>query len=492
MFRQFTIPKLVNALTIVAVFTMAVRVPTSPDMWWHLACGRTQWQMRTILREDIFSHTALGTPWVNQSWLVQLSMYGLYTRGGFPALSLAVASLVTVAFVFCLGSMQGKGRYGHFGKALIVLWAAISTGRVWAARPHLITFVLTAAWLYTLDRRRRTKQGGAKALAWLPPLMLLWANTHGGYIVGFVLLAAEIGGMSIDELARRRFNRLWPAIRPIAITTLLCVLAALANPQGVRLLLFPFQTLSSGAQQNMIAEWASPDFHATDMLPFLGLLLATWSLTALGSAETDGVDWLRLLGFTFMAMRSGRYIGLCALVAAPMLFRGGRATLARLLLNWGRRISSAPPSRGIPALNWILLAALLLAATAKLIPPLQTRTIETVHSQIYPIAATAYAQRHGIVPNLFNEYAWGGYLIWSLYPQTLVFIDGRADPYGDDLIAAYHATITARPGWQQILEKYDVRTALIPSNSALAAALGASPAWQQAYQDEQATLYQRP
>jgi hypothetical protein len=322
--------------------------------------------------------------------------------------------------------------------------------------------------------------------------MLLWANTHGGYVVGFVLLAAEMGGMFVDALTQRRFDRLWQAVRPLLITTLLCVLAALANPQGIRLLLFPFQTLSSGAQQNMIAEWASPDFHALDMLPFLALLLATWSVMALGRAETGGVEWLRLLGFTVMALRSGRYLGLCALVAAPLLLKGGQAAVARLLLNWGRRPSSVPPVRGIPVLNGLLLAGLFLAAAAKSVVPLQTRTIEAVHRQIYPIAATAYVQRNGITPTLFNDYAWGGYLIWSLYPQTRVFIDGRADPYGDDLIAAYHTAITARPGWQQILDEYAVRTALISPDSALASALDASEIWQEAYRDDVAVLYQRP
>jgi hypothetical protein len=495
---RLDLPRLTAAIALIGVFAMAVRVPLSPDTWWHLRCGEVQWRTRAVIREDLFSHTAAGTPWINQSWLPQLAMYGLYVWGGWPALAVAVAVLVTATFALVAATMRATvppARYAPFGRALVLLWAAIASGRVWAARPHLLTLLLTAAWAYLLDRRRRAPAGGGLGALWaLPPLMLLWVNVHGGYIVGFALLAAEIGGLLFDAWRWGRGSELWPRLRPLLIMTLLSALVALANPQGLRLLLFPFQTLGSAAQQGYVAEWASPDFHALDMLPFLALLLATWAVLPLSRREVPGVDLLRLFGFSAMALRSGRYLGLCAVVAAPILARYGALALRR---EAGEHAAHSDrfsgPARGSPLLNWILLLLVLLAAGVKVAQPLNAATIARVQRDIFPVDAAAYMRAHAaeLPPALFNEYAWGGYLIWTLYPGTPVFIDGRADPYGDALIGDYRRTIMGRPGWDGVLDRYGVHTALIGRDSALAALMEASAAWERVYGDELAVVFVR-
>ncbi len=482
MFARLNLERLVTAIVLVAVFAMAVRVPASPDTWWHLRCGEVQWQTRAVLKSDLFSHTAQGAPWVNQSWLPQLAMYGLWTLGGFPALALAVAALVAGAVALILAASEAPGRYGYLWRALVVIWAAISTGRVWAARPHLISFLLTAAWLYLLDRHRA---GKPKALYWLPGLMALWANSHGGYIVGFLLLCAEIGGQVLDWLPARRTSSLWPRIKPFVLLTLLAALAASINPQGLGLLLFPFQTLSSPAQQNYVAEWASPDFHAADMLPFLGLLLATWSALVFSTRPVNGAEWLRLLGFSAMALRSGRYLGLCALVMAPLLAQHGAAALARFGLPGGNNVRSRP-TRGHPAINWLLLALIVTASVLKIARPLDAALIERIHRQSFPVDAVDYMQQRQLPATLFNEYAWGGYLIWRHIP---VFIDGRADPYGDALITAYRNAISAQPGWEQTLDSSGVHTALLAANSPLAMVMETNAGWKNVYRDDIAVLY---
>jgi hypothetical protein len=489
-YRQFGIPKLITILALVAVFAMAVRVPISPDMWWHLRCGEVQWRTRQVLRTDVFSHTAQGTPWVNQSWLPQLVMYGMYAVGGFPALAIAVAVLVTVAFGFTLFAMRTEGRYGYIWRAFVTIWAAISTSTVWAARPHLITFVFTAVWVYILDQQRRKSSANIGHLWSLPPLMLLWANCHGGYIVGFILLGTEIAGCVVSDLWHRRLA-VWSRLYILIIVTLLCILAAAFNPQGIRLLIFPFQTLSSYAQQGLVSEWASPDFHTAEMLVFLALLLATWSALPFSSSKTTGVEWVRLLGFTVMALRSGRYIGLCVLVAAPLLFKHGHLAMTRLAINWGKRPSIIPPARGLPTLNWAILTLVLIGAGTKVVAPLNVQTIARIHRKGFPVEAVAYMRDHDLPPTLFNDYGWGGYLIWALYPGTPVFIDGRADPYGDALIESYHQIISARPGWDERLKEHQVNTAIIRADDPLASVMQGCPEWQPVYKDALAIIFCR-
>jgi len=483
--RRFGIPALFVAITLIAIFTMAVRVPISPDMWWHLRCGQVQWETRSVIKEDLFSHTAFGTAWVNQSWLPQIVMYGLYTLGGLPALALAVAALTTMAFALVLLGTETEGQYDHFWRALVIVGAAISTGRTWVPRPQMLTLVLTAAWVLILDRHHVRGPKGSASLLWLPPLMVLWANSHGGYIVGFILLALQMGGVLASAIRERTFRSLWASLRPLLIVTGLCLVAALLNPQGIRLVLFPLQTLNSGAQQNLIAEWASPDFHALDMLPFLALLIATWSALAFSGKQIAAVDWLRLTAFTVIGLRSGRYIGLSAVVMAPLLYRYGKATWKQW---WPSAPTIARPTRGIPALNWLLLALVLFAAGVKVALPLQRQTIQEITRTLFPTQAVEYLRTHGVQDNLFNEYGWGGYLIWEL-SGTLVFIDGRADPFGDDLIVAYQKTVSARPGWEAVLQEYQVRTVLIQPDCALASALAQSDAWQETYRDTQAVIF---
>lgn len=499
---QLDIPHLTWAIVLVAVFAMAARVPASPDTWWHLRCGEVQWRTRTVLKSDVFSHTAAGQPWINQSWLPQLFMYGLFAWGGFPFLALGVAATVTATWALGMLAVRGaaqpapQGRYAHFWRALVVLWAAVATGRVWAARPHLVTFLLAAAWIYLLDRhRRKNTPGQIGVLWWLPPLMLLWANSHGGYIVGLVLIGAEIGGLLEDALWQRaerpgQPGNLWTRLRPLLIVTLLCLLAASINPQGIHLLLFPFQTLGSYAQQQYVAEWASPDFHAADLLPFLALLLATWSALALAERRVPGAELLRLLGFTAMALRSARYLGLAALVMAPLLARYGALAWRRLAPEKPRP-PAASPALGSPLLNWVLLFLILAAAGIKVALPLDEQTISAVHEQTFPVAAAGYMQDHDLPPTLFNDYAWGGYLIWRLYPGTPVFIDGRADPYGDALIATYRQAASAQEGWEAILDAHHVQTALISAAGPLALAMRAGDDWQEVYRDELAVLFVR-
>jgi hypothetical protein len=359
---------------------------------------------------------------------------------------------------------------------------------VWAARPHLITFVLTALWACLLNRQQQRDGHRIGVLWWLPPLMLLWANSHGGYIIGFVLIGMQILGAIVSAAWGRDFAGLWKCIRPLAIIATLCVLAALINPQGIRLILFPFQTLSSTAQQELIAEWASPDFHAADMLPFLALILATWSALAF-SGRTGGTEWVRLLGFTAMALRSGRYIGLCAIVAAPILFRHGAYLWSRERGSNGRASFPRRAARGVPLVNWVLLFAILSAAGLKIALPLNGQAIERVHRDIFPVDAVAYMRDHDLPPQILNDYGWGGYLMWELFPDVPVFIDGRADPYGDDLIRAYRQAVTAQRGWEAVLDTHSVHTALIGSNSALASVLRQSESWRIVYEDALAIIF---
>ena len=315
---------------------------------------------------------------------------------------------------------------------------------------------------------------------------MLWVNVHGGFIVGFLLLGGALAGELMEDWKAGRLERrgLLEGFKMLV----LAALAVLVNPWGYRVWLVPFQHLGSPAHQTLIAEWASPDFHQADLWPFLGLMLTTMAVLALSRRRVSLTDLILFLGFTAMALRSGRFVGLACLVMAPLLGRYGAAIRA----NW--RMANGEwrmANRKLQLVNWLLLAVVLLGYILKVTLPLSPAVTRQAEEMLFPTQAVDYLLAHDLPRQMFNSYNWGGYLTWRLYPRYPVFIDGRADVYGDDLLWEYYRVITLRPDWDEILRRHNVNLVLIEAGSALAALLEERPDWQRVYVDEQAVIFVR-
>jgi len=108
-----------------------------------------------------------------------------------------------------------------------------------------------------------------------------------------------------------------------------------------------------------------------------------------------------------------------------------------------------------------------------------------------PYEAADFLARNDLPPELFNSYNWGGFLIWRLYPQYRVFIDGRTHLYGEEVLEEYLKSYWASPQWHKPLERYNMNSIIIERDSAFAALLTESPNWQQVYADELAVVFVR-
>jgi hypothetical protein len=240
-----------------------------------------------------------------------------------------------------------------------------------------------------------------------------------------------------------------------------------------------------------IAEWASPNFHHAEYIPFLLLLLATMASLAWSQLRVRPRDVLLLTVSTFTALSSIRLIPFFVLVAVP-------------ILSWPleRRNSSArpqswpqtPDTSRVPLPYAGLLNALILFALAGFVGyqiNMVVRRQPQVEAQRFPVGAVAYLQAHPASGPLFNLYDWGGYLIWKLNPQTPVFIDGRADLYGEFLMRQFADTYGLKGNWQETLQTWRIRTVLVNPDSALAVALRNAPDWEVGYSDSQAIVFER-
>lgn len=461
------------------LFAMASRNVTDPDLWWHLRTGQLILQTGHVPRTDPYSFTRAGQRWVDHEWLSQVLIYSLYRAGGWIALIAAFGAVVAAALMLVFARSPGK----PYVAAVVTLLGAFASAPSWGVRPQMLTFLLASLLLLLLER----SYSQPKLLWWIPPLVLLWANLHAGYAlgIGFVILFAA--GDALDAafglIARTEFTR---RFKILAAVLVLSVAVVVINPNGASLYAYPFQTLHSTAMQAYITEWLSPDFHDPRYLPLLLMILGTLILPAVSPRRLWPRELLLLLVTTYAALRSVRHIPVYVLVAVPLL----SATLDAWFAGKHFSLISAtekPPTRLQAILNASILAIFAIFIVVRL--TYVTRHQSTVEAQEFPAAAVSYLRTHPMAGPMLNHYNWGGYFIWTLYPQYPVFIDGRADLYGDAFMDDLASTFYVRgKHWQEPLETWGIRTVVLPPDTTLVTALQQIPSWQVAYADKQAVI----
>jgi hypothetical protein len=485
-----TFRRLLLVLTLLSIFTMAMRVSMGSDTWWHLRAGEWMAEHRQILREDPFSLTRAGQPWIYPGWLAELILYGVFRLGGFAGLNLLTA-LMVLAGLGCLWPiLEGPPLL----KAFTLLLAAMASGVYWAARPHIFSFALTGIFLLILEGVRN---GQRKALWALPALMVLWVNLHGGFAIGFLLLGAYLAGEAISWLAPRMLRvatsletrqRRRATVLALSAASAGCVAAVCINPNGPSMLAYPFKTLSIGVLQDYIVEWQSPNFHNLEVQPFLWMLCLLIVAMAYSSKRPSLTELILVIGFSAMSFMAGRHIATFALAASPVLARHAHASLAPLLER--RKKGKELRPRLAKALNLAILCVLAAAALLKVHLPLsEAFNEEEIRSRV-PAEAVAYIAAHNPAGPIFNSYNWGGYIIWELFPAYRSFVDGRTDLFGDEILKQYLQVWQVEEGFAEVLEAWDIRLVLVEPNAPLARVLPLQ-GWRTLYADEKAVVLAR-
>ncbi len=475
----FTTKRVFVAVVFLGILAMAARSVGAPDVWWLLKTGQLIAPARAVPRTDPFSFTRAGYPWVAHEWLSELFIYGIYRISGWGGLIVVFGLTVCAAFFL----VYLRSAPDPYSSGVIVLWGAWATAPIWGVRPQMISLFLTSLWLLILERSERNP----RLLWWTVPLTVLWVNLHAGFALGLALVLFFLVGEFLEQTASHTRPNV-ARLRALAITFLFDLLLVPLNPNGARMYSYPLETLRSKAMQDFIAEWASPNFHHAAYLPFLLLLLATIASLAWSPLRARPRDTFLLMASTFAALSAIRMIPFFVLIAVPILSRPveswARADQRRL----GRPASRIPvPYGGV--LNLLILLSLTGFVGFQIHRAVHRQP--QVEAQRFPAGAVAYLQAHQAVGPLFNLYDWGGYLIWRLYPQIPVFIDGRADLYGESLMRQFGDTYDLKGDWQKILEEWQIRTVLALPDSALGVALRHAPGWEVGYSDSHAVVFER-
>jgi len=423
-----------------AGFTLAVGFATGdPDTYWHLASGQWMLDHREILRTDIFSSTVTGQPYSVGEWLGEIVLTLVFNAGGWAGLAIFRAFLVAIA-AFFLARLSRRGGAPLIAALLIVIWALVVSKTRWTDRPAIFTFVLFPV---VLDLLYCARAGSRRALVAIPPLILLWANLHGGYAIGIALVVAFTAEAA---LVRRR------DLVPFAVILGAAIALSFIDPETFGVAGAAGHAL---APPRFISEEAPPD-----VLEASGFVFAAFVLAAVGVALLYGgalLDALLLIPLLWLALTAQRHLVFFVFAATPLIAAGAARAYARLM---PRRAPLRPLPDPAAAALAILLAigALVSAVSAPTVPD----------ESAYPAAAVP-ALKAGS-GTLLNEYDWGGYLI-SRVPERKVFVDGRLFPFYPAVLRDYRDAVELRSNWRDVLARYDVREVLLRPGKALAVAL---------------------
>jgi hypothetical protein len=423
-----------------AGFTLASGYPTGdPDAYWHLASGQWMLDHREILRVDIFSSTVNGQPYSVGEWLGEIVLTLVFNAGGWAGFAIFRALLVGIA-AFFLARLARRGGAPLVAALLVVMWALVLSKTRWTDRPAIFTFVLFPV---VLDLLYSARAGSRRALLVIPPLVLLWANLHGGYAIGIALVLA----FAVEAVALRR-----PDIVPLVLTLVASIALSFVDPETFGVGGAAGHAL---APPRFISEEAPPDVLEASGFVFAAFILATCAIALLdGGGLLDALLFIPLL---WLGLSAQRHVMFFAFAATPFVAAGAARVYARL--RPGVRPLRPLPPPAAAALALLLCAGALASAIGAPTEP---------DERAYPVGAID-ALKTG-TGTLLNEYDWGGYLIYRV-PERKVFVDGRLFPYYPAVLREYRDAVELRSGWKDVLAKYDVREVLLRPQKALTVAL---------------------
>jgi hypothetical protein len=483
------------ALLAVIVFTpLSVRLLGDAGTGWHIRTGQQILATHAIPRTDPFSSTMAGKPWFAWEWLYDLIVGQLDASLGLNGVVWFNAVVIAAVFAWCFRLLLRRG--ADIPVAIVLVLLAVSASMIhFLARPHVVSWLFTLAWFAILDASER--DGSSQHNLWvLPLLMLVWANVHGGFLIGFVLLAIfwlstlwtwfTANGSRLEEALQKIAAR--RTVLYLSVVSVLSVAASLLNPYGWRLYGHVYGYLSNRFLMDHIEEFRSPDFHGVAQKCFLALLLITLAAFAARGRQLRLSGVLTALFATYAGLYASRNIPvssiLLVMVAAPL----STLPLARRFSEKMAAVESTLRGHLWPVTA--ILLTLLIAAIGGRAGSAQLMNAHFSPNRM-PVAAVDYLlQSHKPGPVLTADY-WGGYLIYRLYPKAQVVVDDRHDLYGDEFFKSYLKMIRLEPGWEQFLADHPAGSVILPRDAALTSMLRTSSNWKQVYGDEVAVVFEK-
>jgi hypothetical protein len=521
------------ALAGVLVFTaLSVRLLGDAGIGWHVRTGQIILATHAIPRVDPFSSVSSampGQPWFAWEWLYDVIVGWLESAAGLSGVVVFTAVVIAMVFAWTFGLMLRRGT-DLLVAIIMVLLAASASMIHFLARPHVVSWLFTVAWFWILESLEKsccasgfesfaTSEANPRRgwMLWLlPPLMLVWVNLHGGFLVGFVLLGIYWCSAAWqwfrlkedrfeDALRKIRAGRL---VRALTLTGILSGLATLANPYGVGLQVHIYRYLTNRFLMDHIDEFQSPNFHYVAQKCFAALLL----LTLVGLAvkrRGAGQGRLSQALVVLFAVYSGLYASRNIPVSSLLLILVIGPWLSEAIERFADQRST---SRGVAPMRFLermraiefglrghlwpvamIVVTCWIAAHGGWLGGRQVMDARFDRKR-FPVAAVTYLENYpetqGVPGPLVSPDYWGGYLIYRLYPRVRMVVDDRHDFYGEEFLKSYLKMVHVEPGWEDFLQQHQAQCVVVPKDSALANILGESAGWRAIYSDDVAVAFE--
>lgn len=473
------------------------------DTGWHIRTGEWIVAHHGVPTHDIFSYSKPDGAWFAWEWLSDVLWAFLNNHGGLASVACFAILLLSLTFVALFKLTRRKSN--AIIAIVVTMLAATASSVHWLARPHLLTLLFVVLYYGALERVRdgETLLGGIPYLAMMPLATILWTNLHGGFFVGIVMIATygmgELLKVAFSSRSEERSETLGRA-GAYLLTSFACLLASLANPYTYHLHVHVVQYLADPYSAQHIMEFLSVSFHHPLAIFFEAMLLLSALAGFWNVAQGRFTQPLLLLMWAHAALLSTRNIPIFMLMAAPPVAEFLQAWVDRVpaldVAAWLRSAASkfnnvaGEMSETDRIARWHLVSAcaMLIVAALLFAPHPPERFRPEFNPKSFPAAAIA-TLRTDPTARIFTFDQWGDYLIYRMYPDTKVFMDGRSDFYGPEFGKKYLDVLEVNYGWEKTLAKFGVDTILMPPRTPLAGALKESARWRVVYDDGVAVVF---
>jgi hypothetical protein len=472
-----TVRRLVIMVLLYCIPASQAMIPVvDPDIWWHLRTGQWMVDHAQLPATDPFSVYGMGKPWVAYSWLFEILVYALFAKFGLMGI---LVFTVSMSFLIAL-VLHGALRRAELPFIAEVFFVAVALGAMsslLSPRSWLFSILFFTVELFILFHARRT--GKMALLLALPPLFVLWANLHIQFIYGLAALGLFLVEVLLSHLPSLGLS---PRHRPnislgrILLLLLACLVATLITPYHFRLYIPIFEVIGQTGAFRLIMELLPLSFRAlTDWL-VIGLTIGAAFVLGWQRAWLPFPTLLLLMG-TFLAFRARRDVWVLVLAAVF------------IISEFGRFVRSEP-SFGFTKLRAICVIVALTVAIylIGLRRQISEQQLESVVERLFPVAAVKFIDQKNYSGPLYNDFNWGGYLIWTLR-RLPVSMDGRMNVHGDQRIERAFNTWSGLRGWESDPELMKARLVIGSVNRALTNLMRTDARFKLVYEDAIAVVF---
>jgi len=453
-------------------------VTADPDLWGHVKFGEAIWQTKALSPHNLYSFTAPDHPWINHEWLSELILYAVYNFLGDAGLLFLKLSIgLVIVWLLSKISLFRPAQIIFLGIGLGLVISVMSPG--FMVRPHIFSFLWFTCFFYIFHcyfERNKNR------LWLLPPIMIIWCNSHGGFLMGWGLYTIVLVWQSLVFILKDR--KAGPSLRVLFLWYLFTTAACFITPYGYKLLVFLYHSLS---KPRPIEEWNPIRIWDTTFIRFKILAALFIVSCAYPSGRKKRWETVVIAATLVFAFKHQRHTPFFAIMVGPSLVEWLSLLSNRLNV---RSFTSSRTTHSVLSVFLLLLVGYHISHASYRYLKAGFHII--VDPSFYPVQAVQFIQANQIKGNILLPFEWGEYATWKLHPRCRVSIDGRfRTAYPENVIDDHIFPLNDDVAWSRLIKKYPTDIILSGQIPFFWNLIKTSKEWIYVYSDRAAMIFVR-